>query len=72
MAGLVGDGCNRSSFYLLVPISNGRELRISKELNEEAADSILASGQKVLEVIARSVRFVVHVSVSRAKVDISD
>lgn len=58
------NGRHRSPLNFLVSISNGREFCISEELDEEAADPILAGYQKVLAVTSRSVRFVVHVSVS--------
>jgi hypothetical protein len=71
MASVISNGCYRSSFNILVSLPDGRELCLQKELDEEAADPILARYQEILEVIARSVWFVVHVSVSPIKADIS-
>lgn len=72
MASLPRNGCDRASFNLLVSLQDGCELCIPKELHEEAANSILSCRQEILEVIARSVWFVVHVSVSIIiKADIS-
>jgi hypothetical protein len=64
VAGLPRNGCDRASFNLLVSLPDGRELCISKELNEEAANTIFARRQKILEVIARSVRFIIKADIS--------
>lgn len=63
MACLSRNGCYRSAFNILVSVSNGRELCVSKKLDEKTTDSLQVSNQEILEVIVGGLWFVVHVSI---------
>lgn len=62
MACLTCHGRYCPSVNLLVPLSHGGQLRVSKKLDEEAEDSILAGNKKVLATASRGLWLVVHVS----------